>query len=237
MTCKKIDCKVKVVFCGLLCKPLLGQSLFQKGHGRPYRKHESPHQYAALDSPVAHSGFPGQVLWPPFYISAGTRSVQPELPPLKEAFVLRLLLTGCKPGSATCSHQGTQLSHGSMRSSKFWAGKASCWGPARWPMMLFCGLSILKLEGLRPPSPSMWSLFCSPKESGIHNLTIPTFMIKLILDARNDHDFFQFCLHLVSQNGFDLLLIVFIDVALLRYLYNIMHWLSTQFLPCNIHRK
>lgn len=84
-----------------------------------YKKHELPHQYAALDLPVAHSEFPGQILWSPFYISAETRLVQLELPPLNEALVLRLLLTGCKPGSATCSHQGTQLSHGLMRSSKF----------------------------------------------------------------------------------------------------------------------
>ena len=94
---------------------------------------------------------------------------------------------------------------------------------AQCPMMLFCDLYKVKLDCLRPPSPSRQSLSLSQKESELHNLIIRTIKITFLLYAKRDHDFFQLLLPFSLTEGFDLLLIVFIDVTLLTYLYDIMH--------------
>lgn len=117
-------------------------------------------------------------------------------------------------GSGRGSHPGTHLCHVDWSEALSFDQAVLVPGvAAQCPVMLFLGLHSVKLDCLKRLPPSRWSLSLPWKERELHNLTVLSFrMQKMIIT------FFDFCYPLVSQKGFDLLLIVVIAVALLTFL-------------------
>ena len=101
--------------------------------------------------------------------------------------------------SARRSHLGTHLHHvhwsGALGSDqvRLVPGVA-----AQCPRMLFCDLYHVKLDCLRPPSPSRQSLSLS-QETELHNLIIHTIKIAFLLDAKCDHVSFSISVTLYSH--------------------------------------
>ena len=141
--------------------------------------------------------------------------------PLNEDFMLWLLLAASAEVSQV-SHLGTHLHHvdwsGALSSDQVWLVPGVA---AQCPIMLFCDLCYIKLDCLRPPSPSRQSL-CLSQETELHNLIIHTIKITFLLEAKCDHDSFSISVTLSSHREFQFIT-VFIGVSLFTYLYDVMH--------------